>query len=42
MKKNTHYNKYDNKDLKQKFLEEDNFKANIRNLKKDDVKIFIN
>lgn len=37
MKKNADYNKYNNKDLKQKFLEEDNFEANIRNLKKDDV-----
>lgn len=37
MKRNNDFNKYDNKDLKQKFLEEDNFEANIKNLKKDDV-----
>ena len=37
MKKNNDYNKYDNKDLKQKFLEDDNFNDKIRNLKMDDV-----
>ena len=36
MKKNTD----NNKDLKVRFLEEDQFESNIRNLKKDDVDLF--
>jgi hypothetical protein len=37
MNRKTDFNNYNNKDLRQKFLEEDNFEANIRNLKQDDV-----
>ena len=36
--KSTNYKKIDNNnDLKQKFLEDDKFESNIRNLKKDEV-----
>jgi len=37
MKKNTDYQKFNNVDLKQKFIEDNNYESNIRNLKKDEV-----
>lgn len=39
MKKNTDYPNYDKKNLKERFLEDDNLEEKLRNLKKDEVYI---
>lgn len=41
MNRKTELKNTNNKELKQKFLEEDNFDINIKNLRKDDVKEII-